>query len=46
LSRVDTAEIELRSDLTVALAEIIQTGRLTHVKIAKSAEMRVKKPAA
>lgn len=37
LSAADTAEIEFRSELTVALAKIIQAGRLTHVAIAKSA---------
>ena len=37
LSAVDTAEMEFRSDLTVALAKIIQTGRLTHAEIAKNA---------
>ncbi len=37
LSRADTAEIEFRSELTVALAKIIQTGRLTHAYIAKGA---------
>lgn len=37
LSRADTAEIEFRSELTVALAKIIQAGRLTHADIAKSA---------
>ena len=37
LSRADTAEIEFRSELTVALAKIIQAGRLTHADIAKGA---------
>ncbi|MFO0698722.1 MAG: XRE family transcriptional regulator [Nitrospira sp.] len=37
LSAADTAEMEFRSELTVALAKIIQAGRLTHVAIAKSA---------
>jgi predicted XRE-type DNA-binding protein len=38
LSMADTAEIEFRSELTVALAKIIQAGRLTHADIAKGAE--------
>ena len=37
LSAADTAEIEFRSDLTVALAKIIQAGRPTHAEIAKAA---------
>lgn len=37
LSMADTAEIEFRSELTVALAKIIQAGRLTHADIAKGA---------
>ena len=37
LSTSDTAEMEFRSELTVALAKIIQAGRLTHAEIAKSA---------
>nr|MDH4357183.1 helix-turn-helix domain-containing protein [Nitrospira sp.] len=37
LSAADTAEMEFRSELTVALAKIIQAGRLTHVAIAKNA---------
>lgn len=37
LSMADTAEIEFHSELTVALAKIIQTGRLTHADIAKGA---------
>lgn len=37
LSAVDTAEMEFRSELTVALAKIIQTGKLTHAEIAKRA---------
>jgi predicted XRE-type DNA-binding protein len=37
LSAADTAEMEFRSDLTVALAKIIQAGRLTHAEIAKCA---------
>ncbi len=37
LSAADTAEMEFRSELTVALATIIQAGRLTHAAIAKSA---------
>ena len=36
LSTADTAEMEFRSELTVALAKIIQAGRLTHAEIAKS----------
>ena len=35
LSTADTAEMEFRSELTVALAKIIQGGRLTHAEIAK-----------
>ena len=35
LSAADTAEMEFRSELTVALAKIIQAGRLTHAEIAK-----------
>lgn len=38
LSASDTAEMEFRSELTVALAKIIQSGRLTHADIAKRAE--------
>ena len=34
LSAADTAEMEFRSELTVALAKIIQAGRLTHLAIA------------
>jgi len=34
LSAADTAEMEFRSELTVALAKIIQAGRLTHAAIA------------
>ncbi len=37
LSTADTAEMEFRSELTVALAKIIQAGRLTHAEIARSA---------
>ena len=37
LSAADTAEMEFRSELTVALAKIIQAGRLTHAEIAKHA---------
>jgi predicted XRE-type DNA-binding protein len=37
LSTADTAEMELRSELTVALARIIQAGRLTHAEITKRA---------
>jgi predicted XRE-type DNA-binding protein len=37
LSVADTAEMEFRSELTVALAKIIEAGRLTHAEIAKSA---------
>ena len=37
LSASDTAEMEFRSDLTVLLAKIIQSGRLTHADIAKRA---------
>ena len=37
LSAADTAEMEFRSELTVALAKIIQSGKLTHAEIAKRA---------
>jgi len=37
LSAADTAEMEFRSELTVALAKIIQAGRPTHAEIAKAA---------
>ena len=37
LSTADTAEMEFRSELTVALTKFIQAGRLTHAEIAKSA---------
>ncbi|NOT96321.1 MAG: helix-turn-helix domain-containing protein [Nitrospira sp.] len=37
LSSADTAEMEFRSDLTVSLAKIIQSGGLTHADIAKRA---------
>lgn len=37
LSQADTAEMEFRSELTLALAEIIQAGRLTHAEIARLA---------
>lgn len=37
LCAADTAEMEFRSEFTVALAKIIQAGRLTHVEIAKGA---------
>ncbi len=33
----DTVEMKFRSELTVVLAEIIQTGRLAHAAIAKNA---------
>ena len=33
LSAADTAEMEFRSELTVALAKIIQAGRFTHAEI-------------
>ncbi len=36
-STADTAEMEFRSELTVALTKIIQAGRLTHAEIAKRA---------
>ena len=36
-SAADTAEMEFRSELTVALTKIIQAGRLTHAAIAKNA---------
>lgn len=35
LSAADTAEMEFRSELTVALAKIIQSGNLIHAEIAK-----------
>ena len=35
LSAADTAEMEIRSEVTDALAKIIQAGRLTHAEIAK-----------
>jgi predicted XRE-type DNA-binding protein len=35
LSAADTAEMEFRSELTVALPKIIQAERLTHAEIAK-----------
>ena len=34
LSAADTAEMEIRSEVTDALAKIIQAGRLTHAEIA------------
>lgn len=37
LSTADTAEMEFRSKLTVALAKIIKAGRPTHAEIAKGA---------
>ena len=37
LTVADTAEMEFRSELTVALSRIIQSGRLTHAEIAKHA---------
>jgi predicted XRE-type DNA-binding protein len=37
LSMADTAEMEFRSELTVALSKIIQSGRQTHAEIAKRA---------
>ena len=37
LSMVDTAEMEFRSDLTVSLVKIIESGSLTHAEIAKRA---------
>ena len=37
MSAADTAEMEFRSELTVALSKIIQSGRLTHAEIAKRA---------
>ena len=37
LSPADTAEMEFRSELTVAISKIIQSGKLTHLQIAKSA---------
>ena len=37
LSVADTAEMEFRSDLTVALVTIIEAGSLTHAEIAKRA---------
>ena len=37
LSAANTAQMEFRSDLTVALAKIIQAGQLTHAEIAKRA---------
>ncbi|MGE0469953.1 MAG: XRE family transcriptional regulator [Nitrospira sp.] len=35
LPAADTAEMEFRSKLTVALAKIIQVGRMTHAAVAK-----------
>ena len=37
LSAADTAEMEFRSELTGALAKLIQAGQLTHAEIAKRA---------
>jgi len=37
LSKAETGEMEFRSDLTYALAKIIQNGKLTHAEIAKRA---------
>jgi predicted XRE-type DNA-binding protein len=36
LSPAETAEMEFRSKLTVALAKIIQSGRMSHAEIAKA----------
>lgn len=35
LTKVDTAEMEFRSEITVALVKIIQKGKLTHAEIAE-----------
>ncbi len=37
LTPADTAEMEFRSELTVVISKIIQSGRLTHAAIAKHA---------
>jgi predicted XRE-type DNA-binding protein len=37
LSEAETGEMEFRSELTCALAKIIQNGKLTHAVIAKKA---------
>jgi len=37
LSKAETGEMEFRSELTCALAKIIQNGGLTHTEIAKRA---------
>ncbi len=37
LSAAETGEIEFRSELTCALAKIIQKGKLTHAEIARRA---------
>ena len=37
MSTADTAEMEFRSELTVALSKIIQSGKLTHAEIANRA---------
>ena len=37
LSKAETDEVEFRSELTCALAKIIQNGKLTHAEIAKRA---------
>jgi predicted XRE-type DNA-binding protein len=37
LNDVDTAEMEFRSEITVALAKIIRSGQLTHARIARNA---------
>jgi hypothetical protein len=37
LSAAETGEMEFRSDLTCALAKIIQNGKYTHAEIAKKA---------
>jgi len=37
LTTAETGEMEFRSDLTCALAKIIQNGRITHAEIAKKA---------
>lgn len=37
LSAADTAEMEFRSELTVSISKIIQSGPLTHAEIAKRA---------
>ena len=37
ISMADTAEMEFRSDLTVALSRVIQSGKQTHADIAKQA---------